>query len=269
MKKLIPFTLILLIMACSKPAETDSELNNDTIQTASGLRYVYLKRGEGRKVEKGSMLGTKLSLMVEDSVVWNTHEEPDSLFTFVAGVGGVIKGFDEMALLMREGDNVLAILPDSLAYGDKGTGDVIPPNATLVYDRYEIVSVSEPRKVSIDTLYQIISNEGVEALKAQFEIIVADTAIYHAWGDYNDMMLISKVRRDSLYNEAFELANYLGTLHDDPDVLANMGWIRKEQGLIKPAIDTLESIMIRYSADSYDKESFEEALVELREMLVE
>lgn len=268
MNKLIPFALILII-ACSKPTEKEPELNNDTIRTESGLRYVYLKRGEGRKVEKGSMLETKLSLMVDDSVVWNTYEEPDSLFAFVAGVGDVIKGFDEMALLMRAGDNVLAILPDSLAYGDKGAGDVIPPNATLVYDRYEIISASEPRKVAIDTLYQILNDDGIEILKAHFETIVGDTTNYHAWGDYNDMILISKVRRDSLYTEAFELANYLGTLHDDPDVLGYMAWIHKEQGLIQSAIDTLESIMIRYPADSYDKDSFENGLVELRKMLVD
>lgn len=64
----------------------------------------------------------------------------------LAGVSGVIDGFEEMAFLMREGDNVVATLPYDIAYGEDGAGDDIPPYATLVYDRYEIVSVSEPKK---------------------------------------------------------------------------------------------------------------------------
>ena len=51
----------------------------------------------------------------------------------MAGIGKVFKGFDEMALLMREGNNVVARLLGPIAYGERGSGDVIPPNATLVY----------------------------------------------------------------------------------------------------------------------------------------
>jgi FKBP-type peptidyl-prolyl cis-trans isomerase len=44
---------------------------------------------------------------------------PDSLFTFVAGYSRVIKDFVEVSLLLREGDEIVAILPDSIAYGAK------------------------------------------------------------------------------------------------------------------------------------------------------
>ncbi|MEQ9405754.1 MAG: FKBP-type peptidyl-prolyl cis-trans isomerase [Cyclobacteriaceae bacterium] len=266
MKFLLPL-IFLILVSCTPPgSESGTEITGDTIQTASGLRYIYLKRGEGRKVEEGAKLETILSLMVEDSVVWNTYNDPDSLFSFIAGIGQVIKGFDEMALLMREGDNVVAILPDSLAYGDRGAGDVIPPNATLIYNRYEIVSAGEPRKMSSDTLYQLMISDGMEAMKAQFETIIRDTTVYHAWGEYDDFLLVRKVLRDSLYSEAVELANYLGTLHDDPNTLSLMARALERNGMIQQAIDTLRSIMSRYPEDSYDRENFESTIERLENL---
>jgi FKBP-type peptidyl-prolyl cis-trans isomerase len=64
-------------------------------------------------------LATDLSLKVNGKVVWTSYEMPDSLFIFVAGYSRVIKGFAEVSLLLREGDEIVAILPDSIAYGAK------------------------------------------------------------------------------------------------------------------------------------------------------
>ena len=140
-------------------------------QTESGLQYKFWKKGNGQKVEVGSYVKTKLSLMVEDSVVWTSYESPDSVFAFVVGKSPVIPGFEEMALLMREGDDVYVSIPDSLAYGDRGAGEVIPPNATIVYDRYEMVSVSAPKKMLTDTLGSALIAGGPEQAVALFESI--------------------------------------------------------------------------------------------------
>ena len=135
----------VLFSACHyKTGQTSSSVLGDTIQTASGLKYLYLKRGDGPQVVPGAKVGTYLSLKVDDSVVWNTNELPDSLFTFIADSTRLIKGFTEVSLLLREGDEIIAILPDSLAYGAKGAGEVIPPFATLVYDQFKVVSVELP-----------------------------------------------------------------------------------------------------------------------------
>lgn len=168
--KIYHLFIIAFIVGCSSTTQQTEKgtTPNDTIQTSSGLRYYFLKKGEGRKVERGAKLDTKLSLIVDDSVVWTSYEAEDSLFSFVVGVDRVIKGFEEMAYLMREGDNVVAILPDSLAYGDKGAGDVIPPNATLIYDRYELAGVSAPKKILSDTLYPIFENGTAEEMIAAY-----------------------------------------------------------------------------------------------------
>lgn len=167
MKKLFTAALAVIILFSISACGPEGP-----IQTESGLQYTYNKKGDGRMVEKGSLVKTKLSLMVEDSVVWTSYQAPDSLFTFVVGYSGVIAGFEEMALLMREGDDVNVSIPDSLAYGATGAGGVIPPNATIVYDRYEMVSVSEPKEVMTDTLAVAYQSGGEEAVIALYDAIV-------------------------------------------------------------------------------------------------
>ncbi|MCU4173623.1 FKBP-type peptidyl-prolyl cis-trans isomerase [Carboxylicivirga sp. N1Y90] len=142
---MIAVCLSLFATSCQfkQGAEGSSDLG-DTIQTASGLKYLYLKKGDGPKVVSGAKVGTLLSLKVGDSVVWNSFEEPDSLFSFTADSTRLIKGFTEVVSYLRQGDEIIAVLPDSLAYGAKGAGDVIPPYATLVYDQFKVVKVELP-----------------------------------------------------------------------------------------------------------------------------
>ena len=138
--------LLIFLISCqdSSTNKKDKSATIDTIQTKSGLQYFYIKHGNGPKVESGDEVRTYLSLMVNDSVVWNSDTQPDSLYTFIADKSRVIRGFNEMAMLLREGDEVVAILPDSLAYGSRGAGNAIPPYATLVYDKFKIVKVVKP-----------------------------------------------------------------------------------------------------------------------------
>ena len=146
MKILIPLVILLIAISSCRPNKggVDVIRLGDTIQTSSGLKYYYIKKGKGRSIESGSKVGTYRSLKVDDSVVWNTNELPDSLFTFLADSTKLIKGFTEVSRLLREGDEIVAILPDSLAYGAKGAGDIIPPYATLVYNEFKVVRVEQP-----------------------------------------------------------------------------------------------------------------------------
>jgi len=55
-------------------------------------------------------------------------------FSFLLGAGRVIKGWDRGVVGMKVGGQRTLIIPPSIAYGVQGAGNVIPPNATLIFD---------------------------------------------------------------------------------------------------------------------------------------
>ncbi len=61
-------------------------------------------------------------------------------FVFNVGAGQVIQGWDEGVMTMKVGEKARFTLPSSIAYGSRGAGRMIPPNATLVFD-VELLSV--------------------------------------------------------------------------------------------------------------------------------
>jgi peptidyl-prolyl cis-trans isomerase A (cyclophilin A) len=110
-------------------------------KTASGLRYQFIQRGDGPTPTKGQTVSVHYKGQLVDGTVFDSSYKRNQPIDFAVGVGQVIPGWDEGILLLSVGDKARFVIPSELAYGSRGAGGVIPPNAVLIFD-VELVAVN-------------------------------------------------------------------------------------------------------------------------------
>ncbi len=108
--------------------------------TKSGLKYYVVKEGNGPQAYPGANVKVHYTGYLLDGKIFDSSVLREEPLEFKVGVGMVIKGWDEGIMMMKQGAKYRFIIPPSLAYGDQGAGNVIPPNATLTFD-CELVEV--------------------------------------------------------------------------------------------------------------------------------
>lgn len=122
--------------AAAKKAQEEllTSISEGFEETESGLRYQIIQKGIGTQAEKGNTVAVHYKGMFPDGSEFDNSYKRGNPIEFPVGMGNVIPGWDEGIQLLKVGDKARFVIPSHLAYGSRGAGGVIPPNATLVFD---------------------------------------------------------------------------------------------------------------------------------------
>jgi cyclophilin family peptidyl-prolyl cis-trans isomerase len=120
-------------------------------KTKSGLIYQIIKKGGDKKPSNGTQVNVNYAGYLENGQLFDTsYEDVAKLFgkfnqqraqqggytPILSTIGNLqfIPGFIEGINMMNFGDKLMLYIPSELGYGQEGAGDVIPPNANIVFE---------------------------------------------------------------------------------------------------------------------------------------
>jgi len=120
-------------------------------KTASGLKLKVTQKVSGDKPKDGETIFVDYSGFLEDGTLFDTSdpnvakqfgkydqqrdmEKGYSGFPYVIGSPKMIPGFREGLNLLKIGEKAIFYIPFNLGYGEQGAGNVIPPNANLIFE---------------------------------------------------------------------------------------------------------------------------------------
>ncbi|SDY32634.1 FKBP-type peptidyl-prolyl cis-trans isomerase [Nitrosomonas sp. Nm33] len=133
-------SLILLPLSAVAYKEHASEPHTATSEVTE-LQKIDVKAGAGDEAVVGKTVRVHYTGWLYDAATpdkkgkkFDSSHDRKEPFAFLLGSGRVIKGWDQGVLGMKVGGQRTLIIPPNLAYGAHGAGNVIPPNAALIFD---------------------------------------------------------------------------------------------------------------------------------------
>jgi len=108
------------------------EIKNLTKTTSSGLQYVDIVQGDGAEVPPGAKVAVHYTGRLVDGKKFESSRDGEAPVEMP--LNGVIRGLQEGIAGMKVGGRRKLIVPPDLGYGKRGDGNLIPPDATLIFD---------------------------------------------------------------------------------------------------------------------------------------
>ncbi|PJB35287.1 MAG: peptidylprolyl isomerase [Deltaproteobacteria bacterium CG_4_9_14_3_um_filter_63_12] len=93
-----------------------------------------LKVGQGAEAKAGHQVQVHYTGWLVDGTKFDSSVDRGKVFEFPLGEGCVIKGWDQGVEGMKIGGKRKLTIPPRLAYGSRGAGNVVPANATLIFE---------------------------------------------------------------------------------------------------------------------------------------
>ena len=109
--------------------------------TASGLQYKVITAGKGKQPKLEDTVTVNYRGTLIDGTEFDSSYKRNQPATFP--VKGVIPGWTEALPLMKEGAKWMLVIPSTLAYAERGAGNLIGPHSTLIFE-VELLSIKQP-----------------------------------------------------------------------------------------------------------------------------
>jgi len=129
--------MALLASGCGEektPMDTNVNKAPVEITTTSGLKYIDLTVGTGVEARPGKSVSVHYTGWLTNGTKFDSSKDRGQPFVFGLGAGQVIRGWDEGVAGMKIGGKRKLTIPPQIGYGPRGAGNVIPPNATLIFE---------------------------------------------------------------------------------------------------------------------------------------
>jgi len=156
--------------------------------TAAEIEIISDKPGDGKKIIHHSWVQIEYTGSFESGEVFDTNIGKDRPLVVQMGMKEVIPGFEQGIIGTTKGTKRKIKIPAELAYGEKGGGDVIPPNTDLIFE-FEIIDVLDPH-------YKMINSEEL-INKIQNNAVALDIRLEHQW----DKGIIKGTFQETAFNK--------------------------------------------------------------------
>lgn len=142
-------TLIFLVQMLSIEEPPSPAAVEEYQTTENGVEYAILEAGEGDEVASGDIITFGFKAWLDDGTLFDDSDQGGGPAQFQLGQSR-LPGLDEGIIGMKIGETRQLRIPPELAYGEEGAGDVIPPNATIIFEIALKDFVTTPKLVMAD-----------------------------------------------------------------------------------------------------------------------